>query len=486
MQQTESRNLLPTRREVFARIFRQRTVFLVCFLLVVAGFILSGQFEGKYKADMRILVRKERVDPVLTAGQNSQPELISLDVTEDDLNSEVELLKSDDLLSDVVVKAGLVPKGPADPVAVARALRKMKKKLDISTIAKTDLISVNYTSPDASEVMRVLQAFEADYPSKQQSVKGNDFQTNFFAQQRDEKLKALNGASQKLADFTEKTHVVSAGLQRDLVVHQMSALDQDMQENAADIANLQGRRATLATQLAVEQPRVTTETQSRDNPELLQQANTNLLNLEDRRTKLLNEFEPGYRAVTDIDKEIKTTQDFIAAQKTNPVGEKSENINPVWQGLHSELNETNAQLIGLQKKQAALKNSITDMEQSAADFAAEDPTQQKLLDDVKDAQDQYTLFNQKYEQAQMTHVLDTKGFLNVAVAQEPVAPALPEHSFVGVFAVMLFTAFLLSIGFAFLFDLFDPTVRNVTELSEVSAVPVLAEFGHDIYFERGY
>ena len=43
MQLIESGALLP-RREMAVRIFRQRVVFLICFLLVMAGFVLTGQF----------------------------------------------------------------------------------------------------------------------------------------------------------------------------------------------------------------------------------------------------------------------------------------------------------------------------------------------------------------------------------------------------------------------------------------------------------
>src|ERR1700691_4402665 len=107
MQLIESKALLPTRREVVARLFRQRAAFLICFLLVIAGFILTGQFTPMYKAEMKILVRKERVDPVVTTGQNSTPELQqSMSVSEQDLNSEAALLNGDDLLRDVAIQAG--------------------------------------------------------------------------------------------------------------------------------------------------------------------------------------------------------------------------------------------------------------------------------------------------------------------------------------------------------------------------------------------
>ena len=37
MQLIESKPLLPTRRDVAIRVFRQRTVFFICFLLVTVG-----------------------------------------------------------------------------------------------------------------------------------------------------------------------------------------------------------------------------------------------------------------------------------------------------------------------------------------------------------------------------------------------------------------------------------------------------------------
>ena len=89
----ECKPLLPTRRDLVARVFRQRTVFVVCLLLVIAGFIVTRQFQPKYQAEMKVLLRKDRVDPVVTTGQNSTPELQAMSVREEDLNSQVEILK---------------------------------------------------------------------------------------------------------------------------------------------------------------------------------------------------------------------------------------------------------------------------------------------------------------------------------------------------------------------------------------------------------
>ncbi|MGB9469753.1 MAG: hypothetical protein WBQ59_10415 [Candidatus Acidiferrum sp.] len=485
MQVIESKALLPTRRDMAARIFRQRRVFLVCFLFVIAGFALTGQFAPKFKAEMKIRVRKERVDPMVTTGQSSTPELQSVTVKEEDLNSEAELLKGDDLLREVVIQAGQVPlSGSNDPVAIAKAQRKLQRKLDVSPIAKTDLISVSYESPDPVQSQQVLATLESLYLAKQRNVRVSDSQINFFEQQVNIQRNARAAAEEKLIEFTQASGIVSAALQRELTVRHIEDLNQEQLQNSAEIANLQGRVNKLNSQVSIEKPRIITETKASDNPQLLQQLKTSLLNLQLKRTELLNKYDPHYRLVEDVDREIATVQSLIDDQTSAPVRENSENINPIHQALETELEEVSAQLSGLRDKQVQLARSRLNLEQSAQGLVARDSEQQALLQDAKTAQDQYQLYVDKLEQARMTHSLDKNGILNVIVAQEPVTPALPQNSVLSSLAALLFTGLLLSFGSAFLADVFDPTVRNAAELREALNAPILAEFGRENYVQR--
>jgi uncharacterized protein involved in exopolysaccharide biosynthesis len=484
MQLIESKALLPTRRDIVARIFRQRAVFLICFLLVIAGFILTGQFTPMYKAEMKILVRKERVDPVVTTGQNSTPELQSMTVREEELNSEAELLKGDDLLREVVIQAGLVPAGNNDPIAIAKALRKLRRKLDVSPVSKTDLISVSYESSDPAKSQRVLTTLELLYLAKQRNVRVNDSQIEFFNQQVSVRRNALAAAEAKLLDFTQTNGVVSAALQRDMTVRHLEDVNQEKLQNSVEIANLQGKVKKLSDQLSIDKPRIITETKTADNAELLQQLKAKLLALQLNRTELLNKYDEHYRLVENVNREIATAQHLIDEQASAPIREQSENINPIHQTLETELEEANAQLSGFHDKQEQLNKSTADLEHSAVNLVAKDSQQQVLLLDVKTAQDQYQLYVDKLEQARMTHSLDKNGILNVVVAQEPVTPALPQTSTLTSLGIALFTGLLLSFGGAFLVDVFDPTVRNASELCEALNAPVLAEFGREIYIHR--
>ncbi len=61
------------------------------------------RFAGAtYRAQVRVLVRRGRSDPPVAAQENAPPDFSRVEVTEEELNSEVELLKDDDVLRRVV------------------------------------------------------------------------------------------------------------------------------------------------------------------------------------------------------------------------------------------------------------------------------------------------------------------------------------------------------------------------------------------------
>src|SRR4051812_16708025 len=82
----------PTPRDLLAVFFRQRRLVLVSFFLVLVGISLYGLLFPTYQSHMRILVRRSRVDPSVTPMLAQTPSLDRGEISEEDLNSEVELL----------------------------------------------------------------------------------------------------------------------------------------------------------------------------------------------------------------------------------------------------------------------------------------------------------------------------------------------------------------------------------------------------------
>src|ERR1700721_196994 len=89
-----------TLRDAVMPVFRHRRLVTLVFLGIFLGAILCMLLlPRKYEAEMKILVNRERVDAVVTPDpDNANGPGIVPAVSEEDLNSEVELIKSRDLL----------------------------------------------------------------------------------------------------------------------------------------------------------------------------------------------------------------------------------------------------------------------------------------------------------------------------------------------------------------------------------------------------
>jgi len=82
-------------RDLLAVLFRQRGLVLISFAGIFLAVVLYGLFAPSYEAQMKVLVRRGRVDPVVTPTPTQSPEFQRHEVTEEELNSEVELLRDE-------------------------------------------------------------------------------------------------------------------------------------------------------------------------------------------------------------------------------------------------------------------------------------------------------------------------------------------------------------------------------------------------------
>src|ERR1035437_9119799 len=148
-----TRQPLPTLRDIIAVLFRQRWPMLTAFTLVVIAVAVSGVWIPKYEAQMKILALRQRSDAMVTSSANAPSQYSNDQVSEEDLNSEVELLNSDDLLRKVVLTTGLDGQSGSSAnggsaVSIAKAVRKLSKDLKIEPLRKTNVISVSYDARD--------------------------------------------------------------------------------------------------------------------------------------------------------------------------------------------------------------------------------------------------------------------------------------------------------------------------------------------------
>src|SRR5258708_29715230 len=94
----------PTARDLAQVMFRRRRVFVCVAMVVLAAVAIYSLIGARYEAQMKILVRRGRADAPVSAGENAPLDLTRIAMTEEELNSEVELLRDDHVLRQAVAQ----------------------------------------------------------------------------------------------------------------------------------------------------------------------------------------------------------------------------------------------------------------------------------------------------------------------------------------------------------------------------------------------
>src|ERR1035437_4054109 len=94
-------------KDLAAILARRKWLILVIFFLVVGGVVAGTLLMPKqYETRMKVLVKNERADMIVSADRNGGSGYRS-EVSEVQINSEIELLTNNNLLQQVVVKCAL-------------------------------------------------------------------------------------------------------------------------------------------------------------------------------------------------------------------------------------------------------------------------------------------------------------------------------------------------------------------------------------------
>jgi uncharacterized protein involved in exopolysaccharide biosynthesis len=476
----------PTIRDFVAIVFRHKKVMALSFVGILLGATLVALLQpNRYQAQMKILVKRERIDPVVTP-QASAISPVAVPVTEEDLNSEVELLKSQDLLEKVVLACGLERRSnPASAkskptsealeqgVAIEKAVRVLEKQLKVDVVNKTNLIAVEYESADSRLAAQVLSTLGSLYLEKHVVVHRPPGTLDFFEQETERYRKGLADGEAHLADFTNDG-TVSARLEKEAALQKLAEFEATEWQTQQAIGETRRRIKTLETQASSTPTRIVTQVRNSDDGILLSGLRSNLLNLELKRTELLEKFEPGYRLVREVDDQIAQTRSALTAAEKSTLRDETTDQDPTYEWVRAELAKARADLAGLQAKAEVASRTVRAYRENARILAQKEIVQEDLFRTVKVGADNYMLYLQKKEEARISEALDRRRIINVAIAEAPTAPSLPSNR--RYFTVLLgfLLATLMSVGTAFVAEYADSTFRTPDEVRLYLNIPVLA------------
>ncbi len=478
----------PTLREILTPVCRRWRLVVLSFAAILAGVVLSAVIlPRQYQAQMKILVKRDRGDSALVPVRG--------DVTEEELNSEVELLKSRDLLEKVVLACGLhhvrdksfwssvladlgvtsTGNQTAQRNELPNAVRALEQKLHIELLRKTSLIRVTYESTAPARSAKVLTTLANLYLEKHLGVHRAPGVFDFLQRETQRYEKELGLAETRLTDFDKQAGVVAAPLEKEITLHKLTDFDATLQGTQVAVAETEKRIGGLESQLAKTPIRRTTQIRKSDNAGLLAQLKSTLLNLELRRTELLGKFASDYPPVKELGKQIGQTRAAIDSAEGIQVYEETSDLDPTREWMRAELARSKTELAVLHARAVATSRVVHAYADRARLIDDQGILQQKLLRAAKAAEENYFLYLHKQEEARISDALDRQRIVNVVIAEPPVAPAVPSRpGWALTFIAGGIVAGIVSLGSAYARDYWDPSFRTPDELERFLNLPALA------------
>lgn len=471
-------------RDLVTPLFRRKNLLLVTLatvFVVVAG--MGILILHTYRSQMAILVNRERVDSLVSTGvPNQQTVTEPVAVAEEEINSEAELLLSEDILEKVVVANHLQDHtswlssllgGHDESYRIAKAVKGLAKRIKVRPSTKANIIDVNYSSDDPKVSYAVLDSLAGFYLEKHAAVHRPPGSYEFFAAETERYKKALDATEAKLRSFAATAGGAAPDIERSDLDQQLASSIGQLHTTEQAIAGDTMRIRTDQEHMKSTPQRSTTQLASAPPDMLLQQLGSAVLAAETKRTQLALKYDPSYPLVKEADEELAEAKAaYEKAESTKYVTENT-NVDPTWELLREDLVRTQADLAAQRAALSANQTSISSLEKKMADLAQKGLDQTDLSRELKANEDNYLLYLAKREQARTSDALDKTKIENVAIATPPVVPVLPVMSVFSILVLALAAALFVSVMTAYGFDYFDGSFHTPAEVAETLGIAVV-------------
>jgi uncharacterized protein involved in exopolysaccharide biosynthesis len=476
-------------RDLLTIVFKRRWLILAILFAMIAVVLVRGLTQPRtYRVSTTLLVNEARAEmPIAPTDSGS---VIINRVTQEDLNSEIQVLKSRKLIEDVVVRLTDQKKTDATPgennegdVLAVRESKSFEDErqevdtmvlhlqaaLDISAVPRSNVLQIVYRSSDPAWATTVVKTFVDEYLEQRAERYGSPQAVVFFEHQMNDAQARLRRHEHALEEFVDEASITlvdgpvgtdALAAQKNLVMGRLSKLENDLGDAEAYLQEQTHQISRLRTQLANEPERL--RSASRYNRDAtIEEIERRLAELRLERDALLQDFKADSRYVRDIENQIRMAEQRISDYEESRLAIDGTEINPVYLELKGELLRAEAGLDGAAAKVSSLQSQVAEHKlvlNRLNDHAFE---LGRLSRETAAAKEDYLLYRKKHEEARISAAMDRERFINVTIAQPAQTPLKPEPRGLRTKAVLaLLIGLLGGVGIAFTLEQY--VVRSFT------------------------
>ena len=466
---------------------------VLLFSVVVSGMALTLMVSPMYESSIKVLVNRERVDPRISPGA-ANGELPRPEIGEEEFNSELEIIRSREVIEAVVkeLKLDQGPEKPAgwlDPVRnryrnligqpetspLERAVLDLSASLEAVSVRKSRIIVVTYRDKDPERAAAVLNTLYQKYADHHLHLHGTTQAANVFQSEAAAFHEKLDAATEALKRFDARSGVVDANSQKEILLRQFYEMQHAVNAAQTERHELEQRLASVKEQLATQPEKIETSTVSKY-VNALDKMKEEILTMELQRTQLLQKYKADSRFVRDIEQRIAQAKAALAREEKNPPQERSVALNEIHRRLLNDLLTTQSSLATVREREK--RSATVAAEYQARLLEVDRRTFEKAeLERTRAVNEEaYLLYQKKAQEAGITKALNQQKIVNVNLAEaaqrssRPVSPKPLVN-----FAVLTVVGLLAALAGCFVAEKLNPYLRSEEQVQRRYKMKLLAQ-----------
>jgi uncharacterized protein involved in exopolysaccharide biosynthesis/Mrp family chromosome partitioning ATPase len=491
-------------------LFKHKRKILLCATAgivasVAAYFLLPTVYKSEAKLLVRYVVDKSAVDVLDPDAHPSSADSMNL------INSEVEIITSEDLIMQVAKAVGIerllqTPgykeagskmhgsvKGAGSkmdgsvPEPEVEAAESLLANLQVTAVKETNIISVSYKNTNPAMAVRVLQELVSRYFDKHLEVHRSTGAFEFVRRETDQLRSQLSQTEKELKELDDQAGIISPAQTEANLTAELTKAEEELSIANAEFVGQKARVQNIESGLAWAQANRSDKNAplavSSDTNHQYQDLVSRLTRLRQIETESLATYKPENPKVKVVRSQIADVEKLRGdLEEKYPGLLDSALAGSPSQTARHELVTEKAQLLALEAKTEALATRVNGIRERFKRFS-EVRSQLADLERRKEVEEtNYKYFQSSLERARIDETLDPSRMPNISVVQKPLTAEKYSKDKRTLVLSLAFGGWAIGIGIALLKELvMDRTVKRRVELETRLSIPLVLSIP---YFNR--
>ncbi len=478
---------LQSPRDFFRIWFFWKAQAVIAFLVIV-GLVMFYAYTctPKYKSSAKIvLLPSTSEESVISAGIDRQQ---ILPVSEQQVNTEMELICSDNVLRDTVksfedsgmgleaqdkgpfdivigffktilnkalVIIGLKP-GPPSPFEYKVEL--LRDSLEIESTPDSNIIFVTLWGENPKATAIVLNRLLDIYVQYHNKVFTQEGGVQFFDEKSAEYDRNLREAEERLKKLQKNSSIVNLRVQNETNIELLGELTKRLNYMEISYDEAASRINILQSALAKNKKSVVITKEMRIIPAIVELEKA-IVPLLVKRSEIRKTYTITSREYREIDNQIETLRSEIRKE------------------IEKAINTDRLELESLQAKKESLQKRINRLKQEAIDLDQKEKELKAVERQVKLYKNNYMLYASKTEDARIYAERAKRNLANISIADRAHIPEKPDYPNRLLFLFLsVFFGLFIAICLPFVLESFDHRLKTPNDVEALLSLPVICSF----------